>query len=213
MYRVLIEIEKQSRTGNITTSSLAKPLGYSQQTISRKVRVLESQGFVVRRPKGRGHDIELTDKGKNELRSLYVSLSDLLSKPGRLKFEGILISGAGEGKYYMSLEGYKKPIKRIIGFTPYPGTLNLVIDERELHLIISLKEKSGRINGFRDKSRAYGEIRVKKCMIGKQKGALLFPDRTHHPENVVEIISPFFLRKKLNLEDNDKITIEVEPDG
>ena len=36
----------------------------------------------------------------------------------------------GEGSYYMSLKGYKKQFKEKLGYEPFPGTLNLKLEDK-----------------------------------------------------------------------------------
>jgi riboflavin kinase len=43
----------------------------------------------------------------------------------KMKLFGRVVSGKGEGRYYMSLPPYKEKFKNILGFEPYEGTLNI----------------------------------------------------------------------------------------
>ena len=43
----------------------------------------------------------------------------------KMKLFGRVVSGKGEGKYYMSLPPYKEKFKNILEFEPYEGTLNI----------------------------------------------------------------------------------------
>ena len=49
---------------------------------------------------------------------------EVLDKSG-LQLEGKVVSGMGEGAYYMSLEGYRMQFNDKLGYEPYAGTLNL----------------------------------------------------------------------------------------
>jgi riboflavin kinase len=67
------------------------------------------------------------------------------------------------------------------------------------------------IEGFEDGQRTYGSVKSFKTTIDdKVEGAILLIKRTHHAENVLEIISPVYLREKLELKDGDKVTIKVK---
>jgi riboflavin kinase len=35
------------------------------------------------------------------------------------------------------------------------------------------------------------------------------PGRTHYPEDIIEVIAPVALRRKLGVEDTDTVTVEV----
>ena len=41
---------------------------------------------------------------------------------------GVVTSGLGQGAYFMSLPWVQDAVRRLIGFTPYPGTLNVRLD-------------------------------------------------------------------------------------
>ena len=48
-----------------------------------------------------------------------------------MKLEGEVTSGLGKGKYYMSKQVYQEEFDDKLGFRPFPGTLNLKVDEEE----------------------------------------------------------------------------------
>jgi len=43
------------------------------------------------------------------------------------------------------------------------------------------------------------------------RGALVFPERTHHPDDVVEFISDVRVRDQLGLKDGDTVVVSVTP--
>jgi riboflavin kinase len=99
-----------------------------------------------------------------------------------------------------------------LGFDPYPGTLNLKLKTGlEVQAKRILDAYPGiMIDGFEDGQRTFGPVKSFKTIINnKIEGALLLIKRTHHGENVMEIISPFFLREKLGLKDGDRVNIKI----
>ena len=66
------------------------------------------------------------------------------------------------------------------------------------------------IEGFTDGGRSFGPA---KCFLSKiadkADGALILPVRTHYSGDVVEIISPKFLREELHLKDGDTIKVRA----
>jgi riboflavin kinase len=132
-------------------------------------------------------------------------------KSAETVFEGVLFSGLGEGAYYINQSGYKKQFTAKLGFEPYAGTLNLRVrkeDQEEVRLL----EASPfiLIEGFTDGNRSFGPA---KCFQGeisdKVEGALIFPVRTHYSGDVVEVISPQYLRKQLHLKDGDSVKVRA----
>ncbi|MFH1306959.1 MAG: DUF120 domain-containing protein [Candidatus Micrarchaeota archaeon] len=127
-----------------------------------------------------------------------------------MKLKGIIVSGSGEGAYFLSLEGYKKGFEKKIGFVPFEGTLNIRISDDEIGKILMLKKrKSIEIPGFEYKGRQYFQIKVFRAKVKESEGAVIFPLLDHHPDNIVEFVAKENLRKKYNLKDGEKIEIEI----
>jgi riboflavin kinase len=113
----------------------------------------------------------------------------------------------------MSLEPYRAQFRTLLGFEPFPGTLNLRLSSASRDL---KKKVDGldwtRIRGFVQENRTFGEARVLPCRIREIPCAIIVPGRTHYPDDVIEVISPRELRKDLNLSDGDLVTLEVASD-
>jgi riboflavin kinase len=110
----------------ITTSSLGKNIKKSQQAASKHLVELEQNNFIERLVNGRNISIKITTKGFSEMVKLSAILQKSLnSSPSYVELKGILVSGMGEGAYYMGLKGYTKQFKPKIGYIPFPGTLNV----------------------------------------------------------------------------------------
>jgi riboflavin kinase len=119
-------------------------------------------------------------------------------------------SGLGEGAYYMSLRPYMKQFEEILGFLPYPGTLNLrltaVAVQRRKRLTLA---DWYLVEGFESEGRTFGKAHCLPCMIGTVPCGIVVPGRSHYPEALVEVIAPIGLRKELELKDGDEVVIEV----
>ena len=87
---------------NITTISLGKEIGKSQQSASLHLKELELGGFIERIQSGRKQSIKITNKGFIELSTLHNLLSKLISNsPNSLSIPGVITSGMSERAYYM----------------------------------------------------------------------------------------------------------------
>ncbi len=116
---------------HITTSSLGKSLKKSQQAASIYLLELENNGFIERLMEGRKMSVKITHKGYSELVKLNSVLSSSLGKSTNdMELKGSVISGFGEGAYYMSLKGYTKQFKTKINYIPFPGTLNIKLNQQ-----------------------------------------------------------------------------------
>lgn len=123
-----------------------------------------------------------------------------------------MVSGIGEGKYYMSLGPYKEQFTAALGFEPYPGTLNIRLVPSSLAIRKKIDALDWtRIKGFSTDGRTFGDARCIPCRIGTIKCGIVVPGRTHYPDDLLEVIAPVALRRRLGVEDNDSINVEVGP--
>ena len=124
---------------------------------------------------------------------------------------GRVTSGRGEGRYYMSLKPYKKRFKKVLGYYPYEGTLNVRLLSEYRNLDTS---KCLEVEGFEYQGKRYYGVKVLPAKISKDEfavnGALIFPEKSKHPENIVEVISPLNLRNYLSLRNGDVVKIKIE---
>lgn len=192
----------------VSTSSLAVLTGFSQQSISRKLRELENEKVISRKVSNSGIEISFTENGRKELESFYFELRELFSRK-KFSLKAKVVEGLGEGTYYTSIPQYKKQFSEKFGFDLFPGTLNLEVDPAERNVFTS--SEPVKVNGFETKSRTFGGIDCWPCVINKKvKAIAIIPHRTNHPDNVLELIAPFSLRKKLNLKSNSFIEVVKE---
>ena len=197
----------------ITTSSLGKNIKKSQQAASKHLLELEQNQFIERIISGRNISVKITSKGFSEMVKLSTILQKSLNSfPSHVEIKGTLISGMGEGAYYMGLKGYTKQFKSKIGYVPFPGTLNVKIDQKiHQEAIKQFVNLNGiNINSFSDGKRTYGWV---KCFPAKINNSvdcnLILLERTHHDNSVVELISKLSLRKSAKLKEGSKISIKI----
>lgn len=201
----------------LSSRELARNLGLSQQTASRQLQELERADLVSRTLTPRGQVISLTSRGREVLEAEYSIYRELFEAPPHLVVEGSVETGLGEGSYYITLPGYTAQFKDRLGFSPYPGTLNLRPAESMRSAVERLRASSGvKINGFTAEGRSFGGATCHLATLFRSDrieesalGAMIIPHRTHY-RRVIEIISPWFLREKLDLSDGDQVTMEVE---
>ena len=198
----------------ITTSSLGKNIHKSQQAASKHLLELEQNKFINRIVSGRNLSVKITGKGFSEM----VKLSSILQKsldssPSSVDLKGTLVSGMGEGAYYMGLKGYTKQFISKIGYVPFPGTLNVRLDKKiHQESIKQFETLDGiKIQSFSDGKRTYGWV---KCFPAKLNNSincqLIILERTHHDDSVIELISKTCLRKNAKLKDGSKVSIKID---
>ncbi len=198
---------------DISSSQLAGELKTSQQTASRRIKELESEGYVSRELLPKGQKIRITPKGTAVLRQLHSDLDKVfeMAEPSAYSISGEVISGIGEGSYYMKIPGYKKQFVQKLGFGPYPGTLNLKLKSGEdVKLRQALQDFEGiAIEGFTYNRRTFGPAKCFRASIEGVEGAVVIPARSHHGFNSLEVIAPEKIRDAAKLKDGDVVTVEV----
>jgi riboflavin kinase len=195
----------------VSTQSIGEMLAISQQTASRRLKGLETAGFITRTMAADGQHVNVTKSGEEALRKEYQEYCRIFSEGGKMYLlNGAVVSGIGEGKYYMSLGPYKEQFSAVLGFEPYPGTLNIRLAPSSMTVRKKIDALDWtRIKGFSTDGRTFGDARCIPCRIGTIKCGIVVPGRTHYPDDLIEVIAPIALRRKLGVEDNDSVNVEV----
>ncbi len=192
----------------ISSVEFASHMDTSPQTAARKLKILEDEMLIKRQIVHSGQLVSIT---KNGLAALHKERNDyqIIFGNGHKKFlTGKVITGLGEGQYYISLEGYRTQFIEKLGFTPYPGTLNVKLDTPSVDIRKGISADL-EISGFTKDNRTFGRGSCFNIMIMDIKGAVIVPERTHYPEDIIEIIAPVNLRKYLKLRDGSTVEVEV----
>ena len=197
----------------LTTSSLGGSIQKSQQAASKHLIELEQNQFIERLVSGRNISVKITSKGFSEMVKLSAILQKSLdSSSSHVDLKGTLVSGMGEGAYYMGLKGYTKQFKSKIGYIPFPGTLNVRLDKKiHQEAIKQFEIMDGiKIKSFSDGKRSYGWV---KCFPAKLNNSincqLIILERTHHDDSIIELISKACIRKTAKIKDGSKISIKI----
>ena len=199
-----------------TSTDIGIEINKSQQAASKIILELQELKYVERVKKGHSYLIRVTEEGLETVKKMsdFFNMA-LYSLPENIHFNGVLVSGMGEGKYYMSLEGYRKQFQRRIGYIPFPGTLNIKLID-SLSLDNRAKIESFRyqlIDAFHDSERTYGWVKCYPVIINGNKNIqsdLLILERTHHDKNMLEIISPVNIKKVLRLRNGNTVKVTMQ---
>lgn len=198
----------------VSSQMLASSLGTSPQTAARRLKGLEEQGLIHRIVRPDGQFITVTKRGEEVLKREYADYRRIFEPECTVyTLTGVVVSGIGEGRYYMSLEPYRIQFQEKLGFLPFPGTLNVRLHPASVEVRKRLElQKWIRIVGFSMDNRTFGDARCMPCQISGLEGAIIVPGRTHYPEDIIEVISPHELRAALGVKDRDEVRIEVATD-
>jgi riboflavin kinase, archaea type len=199
----------------LTTNEIAKKIKRSQQLASKELLDLEFFGCIKRNKKSKKYTIKVTERGYQQVYDHFLFLKTAVeSFKHVIDFEGHIITGMGEGAYYMSLNGYKKQFKEKLGYEPYPGTLNIKLNSM---LFVEAKKEmlkypSINIEGFSDQSRTFGWVKCYPASINDSKNinsSILILERTHYDDSIIELIAPFSIKEQFSLKNGDYVKLKV----
>ena len=193
----------------ISTLKIGEKIGISQQSASRWINDLYRMGLVEKKRSGRKIAVKITRKGMDILRRESFDYRRIFESPKYVELTGEVITGLGEGRYYITRKGYYDQIKEKLFFEPYPGTLNVRIYPGDLDKVDLLRSLPGIcLKGFVSQGRTFGNVKAFLCTINGVEAALIMPERSHYT-HVVEVIASGNLRKKLSLKDGSTVDIVV----
>ena len=119
---------------------------------------------------------------------------------------GTIFSGKGEGKKFVGLPWVKRQVEEKVGFAPFEGTLNLRLNRENVKNKESLK-KAQRIKI--EPAQGYCPGFLVKAKVGDIPAAIVLPKIPNYPADVLEVLAPLCLRKKLGLSDGCGVVITV----
>lgn len=201
----------------VSCAGLSDELDVSTQTVSRRLQRLEDAGMISRERVPGGQRIRLTTDGRSLLRSEFALYQRLFGDGTAVTLRGTVTDGMGEGRHYIPLEGYRVQFVDRLGYEPYPGTLNLTLDDesvdrrRHIESLASIP-----IDGWEGEDRTYGPAACYPASLQAaaadpyDRAHAIVPERTHHDDDQLELIAPDRLRDVLDLADGDVVDVELQ---
>ena len=126
------------------------------------------------------------------------------------QFEGTVLSGVGEGAYFLGVGWVQDQIRRIAGFDPYPGTLNVrLLDTDRLVRWREIRKSAG-VALTPPASETCGGRLLPALVEGRIQAAVVIPDVTRYEDAILEVIAPVRLRAVLGLRDGDRVRLSIE---
>jgi riboflavin kinase len=196
-----------------SSGALAERLGVSQQTASRRILELTRAGLLQRRLAARSQLLRVTPQGVAALRREYELLRAIVEGVAvpALEIRGKVANGLGEGGWYLSRRGYQVAMEKLLGYVPFPGTLNVTLEGAEAEKLEALRAREGLlVEEFQDEGRTFGAVKIFKATLRGRDAAVVLPLRGHHA-GVLEVVAPVRLRDALGLRDGDEVAIDVQP--
>jgi riboflavin kinase len=204
----------------VTCAGLADRLEASNQTASRRLQRLENAGLLDREILTDGQRVAVTEDGAHALQREYADYRRIFERDAGVSLSGVVTSGMGEGRHYITLSGYMEQFESRLGYAPFAGTLNLDLDEESVRSRARMDAIDPvPIDGWEGEDRTYGPAfcwpATLETPAGERYGEthVIAPERTHHGADQLEVIAPEKLRDALDLEDGDHLTVHVDEEG
>lgn len=197
----------------MTTRDLGEVLNVSQQTASRRISQCVAEGLISRVHTADGMLLQITEKGNEQLMQVMMNLEIAFTPPqDEIIIKGQVVTGLGEGAYY--IEVYFSRLRRALGFKPHLGTLNIKVNDDESRKALGRMKNTPPLvlTGFRHKGRTFGDVICYRVKVNDEiEAAVVIAKRTHHSDDVLEIVAPVNIREALGLKDSSEVTLTLIP--
>lgn len=121
------------------------------------------------------------------------------------KLTGKIISGTGKGRKFVKL--YSQVFQKYINMNPFYGTLNIQLEKEFVTPEDALHINEKQIYEIMNSN--YAGIFLIECKLFDQDLWIVRPELTEHDKKIIEIIAPYNLREKYNLETGNNLEVLV----
>ncbi len=131
----------------------------------------------------------------------------------RAEITGRLVTGLGEAGAFTQLDWARRHFIAKLGIDPFPGTVNLELDDAvELARWSEIRKSPGIVMATPEPD--WCDCRCFRVRInGEIAGAVVLPEVPDYPEEKIELIAGVGVRDRLGIADGDAVTIEFLDDG
>ncbi len=123
---------------------------------------------------------------------------------------GVVVSGAGQAAYFTQLAWVQEQCFAKLHFSPYPGTLNVQVNEDCLSLLADLQ--NGEATELLSPVPDFCNARALPARLDDVPVAVIVPaeDVRIHGANIIEVIAPVHLKDVLSLHDGDQVELVLD---
>jgi CTP-dependent riboflavin kinase len=122
---------------------------------------------------------------------------------------GRIVNGVGKASFFTALDWVQKQCVEKLHFSPYPGTLNIEIDESSIPILRTLQKRPGVKLLSPDPN--FCNARALPAFLRNVGGAIIIPDEevNIHGKNILEVIAPVCLKEMLAITDGERVNLVV----
>ncbi len=127
------------------------------------------------------------------------------------EIRGRLASGIGQGRHFTQLAWAREQFAERLGIDPWPGTLNIVVDDPEsMPVWVRLRRTPGiRMDNPSDGPHDCDARCYPVLVEGRIGGAIVLPEVDGYPPAQIEVIAEVNLREALGIEDGDPLRLAI----
>lgn len=127
---------------------------------------------------------------------------------------GRVVSGSGKARTFLSMSQYVEKIKEKVGFTPFPGTLNIELEQQSVKKRkLMNKLKPIVVSGFESGGKNFGGLHLYKAQVTikeKTNGCVVVvPEKSEYGLEILEVIAEIEFRKECDIKEGDLIEVTV----
>jgi riboflavin kinase len=128
---------------------------------------------------------------------------------GAVTLRGVVTPGLGRGAVFVGIGWVRDGLRRLTGFEPYAGTLNLRLLGEDV--VAAWRDAWARapLVLVPPAPETCGARIVPVTLASVLDAAVVVPDVTDHPDDLVEIVAPVHVRGRLGLVDGDVVAFTL----
>ena len=124
-----------------------------------------------------------------------------------MKVKGRVVKGLGESGKFLAIDWVDAQLRESLGFSPFPGTLNVVVEDASVQEI--LKSKSTK--RLTHKSEGFCDAVLSKVLVcDKYECGVVIPLVQGYDGRLLEIVAPVHLKQALCINDGDEIVLDLK---
>jgi riboflavin kinase len=123
-----------------------------------------------------------------------------------MKIKGKVVKGIGESGKFLAIDWVDKQLSEKLGFSPFPGTLNVMLDDVSVQKL--LKEKG--TDRLVHQSEGFCDAILFKVLVNdKYECGVVIPLVEKYDGRLLEIVAPVHLKETLDIDDGDEVTLDL----
>jgi riboflavin kinase, archaea type len=124
-----------------------------------------------------------------------------------MKVKGKVVKGLGESGKFLAIDWVDRQLSDKFGFSPFPGTLNVKVDDASVQEMLKEKATERLIH----QSEGFCDAVLFKVMVGgKYECGVVIPLVPGYDRQLLEIVAPLHLKEALSIDDGDEIVLHLE---